>query len=110
MKNILVMVAEPLVDANSEYDAPAPRWVFPDSREWSEAVDDTGEVDTHSRNWQRRVKQWLCDEKDLQAVVNQLTKWHGDVEIRTYKLDTVYYRTVGALESKAVTKDGVLPF
>lgn len=111
MKNIMVVVTEPELAGDNEYDhAPPARWVFQGTREWVSAFEGSGEIDTHERNWMRKAKAWVCAEAELQSVVDQLTRWHGDCEIRTYKLDTVYYRTVGTIESKAVTKDGVLPF
>lgn len=108
MKPILVVVG-PQMEVGPEEEYDVARFVFTGTREWSNGVMHDI-VDIHERGWQKRVRCWECSEKDVPHVVEQLTKWHGDVEINVYSLATVYYRTPGKLESKAVTKDGVLPF
>lgn len=110
MKTHIVVVGDPPANNDNDYDhGPAPRFVFEGTREWTEAVDqDT--IDPNMRNWQRQVRAWRCGEKEIEHVVAQLTKWHSDLEVHVYELKTVYYRAPGTVESKAVTKDGVLPF
>jgi hypothetical protein len=60
-------------------------------------------------DWSKRVTTWTCSERDMPAVAEFLSKNYPGVDINVYKLHTVYYRVPGELQSKTVTKDGILP-
>lgn len=105
MRNVLVAV----VDPERENEGTEDRMIFAGSHEWSHAMESSPEPD-HGTHWQRHVKAWMCIERDVQSVVNQVSVWHPASEIRVFKLETVFYRQPGELKSKVVTKDGVVPF
>lgn len=70
----------------------------------------SAELDIDGRSWWDKCTLWDIDEKDIAVTVDVLTRQHPGKEVCVYNLSTIYYRPTGELSSKAVTKDGVLPF
>lgn len=105
MKNVLIAIVDPDHEEGNE-----DRFMFTGSHDWSDAVESEVPEHDHMGRWQRGVKVWLCAERDIQSVVNQVSVWHPTSEVRVFKMDTVFYRQPGELKSKTVTKDGIVPF
>lgn len=60
--------------------------------------------------WQNQATQWLVEETDVEAMAKKLTANFPGKDIQVYKLTGIYYRVPGELQTKAVSKDGILPF
>lgn len=84
--------------------------VLPAMRTHAEGIPAPPEWDWEERAWSNKVQQWLVEEADVPALVAHVTSNFPGREVNVYTLSQVYFRTVGELETKVVTKDGVLPF
>ena len=57
----------------------------------------------------RKLPIWACMQKDVGAVVEQLSQEWVGYEIKIFNLTQIVTRLVGDLRTKEVSKDGVLP-
>ena len=84
------------------------RHVFDGMRNYAYPLEGA-EVDIDRLGWAKEAKSWMCVDRDVERVAAALTHNFPGRDINVYKLTTVYYRVPGEMQSKTVTKDGVLP-
>lgn len=104
MRDHVVMLCPDMADPDSDMLMR----VFGGMRNHCMAVDSVADVD--SRNWERNVTTWLCEEVDVPHMAEYLTGKFPGRDVSVFKLGQVYFRPPGEIQTKAVTKDGVLPF
>lgn len=87
---------------------------FPGCRDAALAVESSLSGDSYegrSRFWFREPSSWLTSERDLPALIAALTVIHPGKELAVFRMEAVHFRVISSeVSSKAVTKDGVLPF
>lgn len=59
--------------------------------------------------WNRQIEGWMCEEGDVAPCVDMMTKNFPGREIQVLNLKAIHVRPPGELQTKAVTKDGILP-
>lgn len=58
----------------------------------------------------RDVPVWVCEEGDVPALVEEVTRINVGIQVSVFKLFSTHTRLPGELKSLTVTKDGELPF
>ena len=65
--------------------------------------------DMASEDALKKAHVWYCDRKDTDKVVEEVSKYWANREIRVYQLTQISTRLPGDMRHKEVSKDGVLP-
>lgn len=67
------------------------------------------EPDPERREYINRIPCWKCEERDVPLVVAHLSKYFPGKDIEVLKLISIHFRPLGEVQTKTVTKDGILP-
>lgn len=55
------------------------------------------------------VRSWRCSEEEVNAVVEHMTQKFPGQDVHVYELKSLSTRPVGEVQTRQVTKDGILP-
>lgn len=108
MKDHLVMVAPDEDGFYTSLRYSAARGGVGDQRDFFHPVQ-LENIEPERSNWFKRVEAWYCTEVDVPQCVDMMTKNFPGREIQVLNLKAVHVRPPGELQTKTVSKNGILP-
>lgn len=101
----IVTAVQPDDCAHIDYPFPNVRRAV---QQWKSNRVNLNETDNYM-NALRGVDTVLCEEEDIEGVIQVMSTHFSGRDVFVYKVDSISVRAPGDLKTKAITKDGVLP-